>query len=37
MVDRAVLELDVLMHIADVETVCPRLSFARWSITATPV
>ncbi|MBF6290062.1 hypothetical protein [Nocardia cyriacigeorgica] len=32
-----VLELDALMHIADVETVCPRLSFARWSITATPV
>lgn len=27
------LELDGLMHIVDVETVFPRLSFARWSIT----
>ncbi|MGY4101605.1 hypothetical protein ACW2Q0_18920 [Nocardia sp. R16R-3T] len=25
------LELDGLMHVADIETVCPRLSFARWS------
>lgn len=25
------LELNGLMHIVDVETVCPRLSFARWS------
>ncbi|WP_280491070.1 hypothetical protein [Nocardia asiatica] len=25
------LELDGLMHVADMETVCPRLSFARWS------
>lgn len=31
------LELDALMRGADVETVFPRLSFARWSITATPV
>ncbi len=30
-----VLELDDLMHVVDVETVCPRLSFARWSITGT--
>ncbi|MFE3447175.1 hypothetical protein ACFXNW_29435 [Nocardia sp. NPDC059180] len=27
------LELDGLMHIADVETVFPRLSFGRWPIT----
>lgn len=26
------LELNGLMHIADVETACPRLSFARWSM-----
>ncbi|NEW58317.1 hypothetical protein GV794_22085 [Nocardia cyriacigeorgica] len=28
----SILELDGLMHITDVETVHPRLSFARWSI-----
>ncbi|WP_433598973.1 hypothetical protein ACQPXH_25195 [Nocardia sp. CA-135953] len=26
------LELDGLMHVADVETACPRLSFARWPV-----
>ncbi|MFE3447181.1 hypothetical protein ACFXNW_29465 [Nocardia sp. NPDC059180] len=31
------LELDGLMHIIDVETVTPRVSFARWSITGAQV
>ncbi|NEW37463.1 hypothetical protein GV792_03710 [Nocardia cyriacigeorgica] len=24
--------LDAIMHLCDVETVCPRLSFARWTV-----